>query len=1811
MLKKAGKKFLSVVLATAMVVSSITVYGASVKVPEDRVLTSVKEYSIAPGIKEKHITTVDKDGNNQVQAYMAEVDLKTSSIGMMAGYKNYDKTGKWGMQTVRDQAKAAEKATGKTIVAAINGDYFDMGTGQPWGSLVMGGDIVQTQNGYPYFAIMKDGTADCREAYEPLDDVVEAIGSPFFLVKDGKALEELAADPYAMPRCAVGIKADGSVIIYEADGRQAPKSCGQPIYETAKQMEAMGCVEALYLDGGGSATFASRTEGTDSLEVKNSPSDGTERKVSSSLFIYSDAKANGEFDHATISPLEEVYTPGSTVQFEAKGVDSAGSKADLPKDATFVLKDDSFGTIDGTTGQFVSNGTEGTVEVQLKSGDKVVGSTTIEVRKPDSITFVNDEVNLGFEEETDLGLTVKWNNRQVNYVDGDFIWTTENVTDANKQPSDLSIGTFKDNKFTSSDGNTLYGTIRCKYKDSDIQATINVVVGLQPTVVYDFEDHTMEDGTVIPAADWYSTAADKTEPNAGFKTMNYGRGGNESTEVVDIASGEPVRFGNHSLKLNYDFSQCGAVTEGACVGLENPSGDIPGTPTGIGMYVYAPEGIPNFWLRIQLYDANGTVLNLNFTEEANLDEHKLGGFDWTGWKYVEASLKDYQAPYKFLGNNMIRLMFVNGTGMGKYDKDGNEVQPSDRKGAIYIDNIQFVYGANTDDTDNPSIDTISANGTELNDDAVLDTNNVTFTARASDLQNKYTSGVDFTTANVWLDGVNLTNGGSMHTDESKDEISLNNQKLANGKHTIKFSVRDKFGNEASKTKTFEVKNKDDNTVTINATSQGEANIGDEANIDFTASDASKVNELTATVKLAKGYSDYSVSYAEGFEQAKEPEYNKANNQVTIYAKKKASETSNQIATYADTANEDSNKIATLSVKIPLDVSAGSKFSYSIPSATYKIAAGDGEETYTFVQDTEYTDIGDYYTISFSDLIEGMDITMSVKDSKTGKRVKGVSVYKEDGELLGKTDLRGNITTSKFQEAQAISVYAQDDNGHRSFITKAQTYATAGNEDGTPTFVKVNAVKDSTSMKNITWVSKPGVSEDTPVVLYAKKSDYEKDGDAAFKKVEGKCKLTSLSGYSDVKENRIIYANSAEISNLDADTTYVYKVGDGDLWSKEYEFTTAYKNEDTKFFLVGDTQAEDTTIISKITDMISKEHYDFGVQTGDFVDDPTKYNYWDNILTAFDGDVFKGVDMIHVTGNHELAGDPDSTIAKNMFNIESEHHYSVTYGNVYVAVIGYTASKNQTIEDAKWLVEDAAKSNEKWKVVVSHQPPYGTNETTHDCENVHKYISEACDQAGIDFMFSGHDHAYARTNPLKAGTRDTENGTVYYVCGSTGEKSYPATNVRGYDFAKFGNTDYDGIYFSVDANASEFKVDVYDQDGNLLDTYTKSKGECANGIHDYVYQGDGHLICKKCDGSRKVDGYTGIATNKDNGLPMFFANGNLDKNRWETNDNDNYYVGEDGVAVTGKNTIDGKEYTFDENGKFVRGSFVEEVVKDKKGKDVTITRYYTAGGSYALMWQEIDGNLYYFQNSGKEMGRMLSGGQWIITTRGKNTKRTYTFAKDGKLTVGAFEDELDSDGNVKGTRYYWGDNYVTGEVEIKGKKYKFDENGYMVKEPETTTDTTTEKPTTPATTTQKPTTQKPTTEVTTQKPTTVVTTQKPTTKKPTTVVTTQKLGKASVAKKSAKRVSKKKISLMVKKVNKANGYQVRVYKTKKNANNNKKALVTCTKKVVKANKNAITIKVTSKKFKNKKTLYARVRAFRKVGKNTSYGKWSKPVKIKNK
>jgi len=63
-----------------------------------------------------------------------------------------------------------------------------------------------------------------------------------------------------------------------------------------------GCTTVLNLDGGGSSTYASKYEGSNDFLCRNTPSDGNERTVSSSLLVVSTAKATGEFDHAALAP---------------------------------------------------------------------------------------------------------------------------------------------------------------------------------------------------------------------------------------------------------------------------------------------------------------------------------------------------------------------------------------------------------------------------------------------------------------------------------------------------------------------------------------------------------------------------------------------------------------------------------------------------------------------------------------------------------------------------------------------------------------------------------------------------------------------------------------------------------------------------------------------------------------------------------------------------------------------------------------------------------------------------------------------------------------------------------------------------------------------------------------------------------------------------------------------------------------------------------------------------------------------------------------------------------------------------------------------------------------------------------------------------------------------------------------------------------------------------------------------------------------------------------------------------------------------
>lgn len=471
-----------------------------------------------------------------------------------------------------------------------------MSTGQPLGYLIMEGNGNLGTTNEPYFAVLKNGKYAIRDAGEDTSDVQEAISGPFFLVKDG----EITApeDGGLIPVQSVGMTAQGEVILFEADGRQSD-SVGRSVYEQAELLQQAGCVNALYLDGGGSATVCTRREGTDTLKVQNSPSDGIERTVSSALLLVATGNSDNQFHHASISPVDDVYTPGSEVAFTAIGSDKRGGKADLPEGLTWALSQDSahYGVIDAQTGVYTDNGQEAEpheVTVELHQGDQVVGSSQITIAAPDELSFINEALNLEYEARSDLGLSVFYQGRPVQYKAGDLLWDI----------ADERAGTMDGNTFVAAANNEAGNlTVKCQVTvtskwNKEVTSSIQVGIGTKPAVVMDGGDsgdlNYNNIAYVHAAANGGGLVYETHEDDHGdVIVVHYeNRGAIGSAEVCNVDNGK-VRFGEKALRLNYDFRNITGI-EGACLGFAKDI-TVEGSPTAVGVWVYAPEGTPNLW----------------------------------------------------------------------------------------------------------------------------------------------------------------------------------------------------------------------------------------------------------------------------------------------------------------------------------------------------------------------------------------------------------------------------------------------------------------------------------------------------------------------------------------------------------------------------------------------------------------------------------------------------------------------------------------------------------------------------------------------------------------------------------------------------------------------------------------------------------------------------------------------------------------------------------------------------------------------------------------------------------------------------------------------------------------------------------------------------------------------------------------------------------------------------------------------------------------------------------------------------------------
>lgn len=138
-------------------------------------------------------------------------------------------------------------------------------------------------------------------------DIDEAIGgSGHIILKDGEITN--IGNPECHPRTFMGINKEKtkiySVIV---DGRQTSISAGITLDDQGYVLKALGAWDGINLDGGGSSCMYINEE------IKNSPSDGTERYVGNGVIFFSTAPVDDNF--ATLAFEPRAYKVPITATF--------------------------------------------------------------------------------------------------------------------------------------------------------------------------------------------------------------------------------------------------------------------------------------------------------------------------------------------------------------------------------------------------------------------------------------------------------------------------------------------------------------------------------------------------------------------------------------------------------------------------------------------------------------------------------------------------------------------------------------------------------------------------------------------------------------------------------------------------------------------------------------------------------------------------------------------------------------------------------------------------------------------------------------------------------------------------------------------------------------------------------------------------------------------------------------------------------------------------------------------------------------------------------------------------------------------------------------------------------------------------------------------------------------------------------------------------------------------------------------------------------------------------------------------------------
>ena len=309
--------------------------------------------------------------------------------------------------------------------------------------------------------------------------------------------------------------------------------------------------------------------------------------------------------------------------------------------------------------------------------------------------------------------------------------------------------------------------------------------------------------------------------------------------------------------------------------------------------------------------------------------------------------------------------------------------------------------------------------------------------------------------------------------------------------------------------------------------------------------------------------------------------------------------------------------------------------------------------------------------------------------------------------------------------------------------------------------------------------------------------------------------TSYStGSANTTEDGNDHQHKYTITDLTAGTKYYYRVTAGAL-TQTGSFRTAPAADATsvKILAYGDTRsspANHNVVCSMINSTIAGDaaYQTLLLHDGDWCSSDAESSWADQYFNRSYSAALQTqatLPIIGTMGNHEDSGTYYTKYWP--YPYVAARYWSFDYGPAHITVIDQYTTYTPGSTQYNWLVSDLNSSTKPWKFILIHKPGWSAGGGHSNDTVVQNYIQPLCVTYGVQIVFAGHNHYYARA---------VVNGVQHITAGGGGATLYAPQ--PGQPNIVVSNSCYSFCKVDIDGNSLVFQA-IKATDGTVIDTFS--------------------------------------------------------------------------------------------------------------------------------------------------------------------------------------------------------------------------------------------------------------------------------------------------------------------------------------------------------------------------------------------------------